>query len=293
MKIILTLIATIFLVVRLGWSNESSPKISFPITQKNTKISSQSYLKYIKPQLKNMLSEFFDVLIMEEREFKRFIPVRKKMKVINMRIINLASYCSEEIIVCKAELARIAQEYQPLEAQLFQIEKSLTQIQKQSEEEKEEKNSSFKALWEVSQRSKTRKDIYHLSLDFTNIHNLISSLELNLRKKKFDKISYQKLKQESSDLVKKIDFAIWKMIPAEKQDIFKAVWANFFHKIEKHALASTKPQYFKKNLETLNFNWNLFHIQMAKGHLKTKKRVVSMIRQIHRRWNSILKLILG
>ena len=94
----------------------------------------------------------------------------------------------------------------------------------------------------------------------------------------------------------KIDWQILFMqaVPEIYRQDMQAVWRNFIDKLEHVVLKTNDIDYLAKNLEHLNFAWNHFHTKMSKHHsTRPSKKILTSLTTIHRRWNSILKVILN
>ncbi len=74
---------------------------------------------------------------------------------------------------------------------------------------------------------------------------------------------------------------------------FHAVWMHFFKEVDQKVLYEKDKNYMVRRLEELNLAWNTFHMKMTKGNHNLPKSIVSLIKIMHNRWNSCLKIILS
>ena len=63
------------------------------------------------------------------------------------------------------------------------------------------------------------------------------------------------------------------------------------NKIESRMIESYSPDWFILELGGLNTTWNTFHMNLEKGEAQLPDGVLSTVKMMHNRWNSILKLI--
>lgn len=73
---------------------------------------------------------------------------------------------------------------------------------------------------------------------------------------------------------------------------FHAAWMHFFKEVDQKILYEKDKVYMVKRLEELNLAWNTFHMKMTKGNHNLPKNIVSLIKIMHNRWNSCLKIVL-
>jgi hypothetical protein len=82
------------------------------------------------------------------------------------------------------------------------------------------------------------------------------------------------------------------LLEGELRDDFHAVWIHFFKEVDEMILYQKDKLFLIKRLEELNLSWNTFHMKMTKGNHNLPKNIVSLIKIMHNRWNSCLKIIL-
>ncbi len=82
------------------------------------------------------------------------------------------------------------------------------------------------------------------------------------------------------------------LLTGELKEDFHAVWMHFFRSIDERILYEKNKVFLLKRLEDLNLAWNTFHMKMTKGNHNLPKNIVSLIKIMHNRWNSCLKIIL-
>jgi len=80
--------------------------------------------------------------------------------------------------------------------------------------------------------------------------------------------------------------------PFKHLDLFERVWANFFKVIEDQILQDRQWPLLITKLESLNFNWNEFHMALQKDYDLKDKSIKPLLQEIQNSWNQVLKIIL-
>ena len=88
------------------------------------------------------------------------------------------------------------------------------------------------------------------------------------------------------------ELMITQLLESKLKDDFHAAWMHFFKDVDQKILYEKDKIYLIKRLEELNLAWNTFHMKMTKGNHNLPKNIVSLIKIMHNRWNSCLKIIL-
>lgn len=88
------------------------------------------------------------------------------------------------------------------------------------------------------------------------------------------------------------ELMITQLLESKLRADFHAAWMHFFKDIDQKVLYEEDKNYLIKRLEELNLAWNTFHMKMTKGNHNLPKNIVSLIKIMHNRWNSCLKIIL-
>ena len=83
------------------------------------------------------------------------------------------------------------------------------------------------------------------------------------------------------------------MIDNPKNQIFYALWKNFISHVEDYLIESDGKDKLKKTLVDLNVQWNSFHFQIEREHIHVQSKIKRLVKQMHRRWTLVLKIIVG
>lgn len=82
-------------------------------------------------------------------------------------------------------------------------------------------------------------------------------------------------------------------IPGKLQEDFRQAWMNFFRPLHKHCVLSNNQTYFTKNLDSLNYYWNLLNMRLTKRLKKTPEGMSGPLNAIQNRWNQTLRVAFG
>lgn len=88
------------------------------------------------------------------------------------------------------------------------------------------------------------------------------------------------------------EFMLTQMLHGEMKNDFDAVWVGFFKEINQKLIYEHDKLYIIKRLEEMNLAWNTFHMKMTKGNYDIPDHLIKLIKVMHNRWNSCLKVIL-
>ena len=100
------------------------------------------------------------------------------------------------------------------------------------------------------------------------------------------------LKTISTEIKQQFIFSILQTLPEKTKNEFETVWYFFIREIEKYILPKKTPDELIKRLESLNIIWNTFSMKMTKGNIKLPDNGEKILKIMHRRWVSVLKMIL-
>lgn len=78
-----------------------------------------------------------------------------------------------------------------------------------------------------------------------------------------------------------------------KNEAFTRVYFSFIKPLKKFVLNKNSSIYLTKNIESLNFAWNEFHMRVTKTNINVTRNTKKQATQIHRRWVSVLKLMIN
>ncbi len=243
------------------------------------KVSDSSYRRYIIPQLKSLLKEYYHIL-------EKVDPLQKEVLKIKAQTIAMRSRWE----VTKELCLEISEECTKGLREIYHLSRSL------------DKNLSTYLNEDMSFPTESEKVDstlkLHGSLDklfnlnYKNLHAMEEYLiTFGTPLFPYNKI-HKNLGQNLHAMNLTCELAMTGKLIPEIQEEFDFVWNHFFKTIEEHLLSHKGQIYFLKRLGELNMAWNSFSMKMTKGNLKVPPEVSNIVKLMHNRWNSILKIVL-
>lgn len=81
-------------------------------------------------------------------------------------------------------------------------------------------------------------------------------------------------------------------VDSRYQNSITAFWIDFVRPVHQIILPKDDLEYFKKNLTELNIRWNELHVFLSKKNIEVSKHASTLLNIMHNRWNNILKVTL-
>jgi hypothetical protein len=239
----------------------------FHFNAKNIRISKDSYSRYIRPQIRSIVQEFYFVLKKLDPLSHDFIDLKNKVSKFKSRWKEWSKECKPQIPECKKSL-------EGLNRLITKIDRKVLMLQGSIGKKKKKNNDAEELL------------LFSRSLD--NISNLIYKTKNQLRIKNFKYITplFHKISITTEML-------ITKRLNKSYRGDFDFIWVNYIRIMENNILDKKDYKFFLSKLEDLNLSWNTFHMKLKKSKGEIPRNVNTTIKIMHNRWNSILKMILN
>ena len=248
-------------------------------------ITKERHRRYIKPQLRNIRTEFFHLA--------------KKI-----------SFESDLIYKLRELNAKNRDLYQEYEQKCFK-EMPSQEVQKEC---KGILNRTIQSLYRSNQiifrlrdelisDFKIKHENYNSYLKFSRyidqieiiIYSVISQLET---KRLISNTNYQNSFNKDKTIPLKLtkaytltNHSLTELLPKKIRPHFESLLFNFIIPLEEKMLQSFSPEWFRGSLGKLNLFWNTFNVNMTKSEITISRKNTNIIKIMHNRWNSILKLI--
>ena len=242
-------------------------------------VSDSSYRRYILPQLKSLLKEYYHILEKVDPLQKEVIKVKSQTVAMRTEWEKTKDSCLEISEACTKGLREIYHLSR-------QLDKNLSTYLS-------EKMTFPKESMKVDSTLKLHGSLDRLyNLNYKNLHAIEEYLiTFGTPLFPFNRI-HKNLGQDLHAMNLTCELAMTGKLIPEIQNEFDFIWNHFFKTIEDHLLANRGQKYFLERLGELNMSWNSFSMKMTKGNLKVPKEVSNIVKLMHNRWNSILKIIL-
>ena len=262
----------------------ASPGTGFGLKEKKIFISDVDYARYIRPQLKAIVSDYYSLL----RELHPIFASVADLKLGLAQVSNDALYWD---INCKTNsddnchqfLKQVHRNLVGLELLILKLKKTPYLFN-----EVDSMPLDVDALLMVDNYA---NQMYGSTIQLINwLEIMLLSYQTGHSKKISDQMI--NLKSTVHSLNINFDFITFQGTSGKFRDNFKFVYMNFIREIEQKILANDKKDLLQSNLETLNISWNTFHMKMTKSNLPTPNKTQNAIKNLHNRWNSILKVVI-
>jgi hypothetical protein len=90
-----------------------------------------------------------------------------------------------------------------------------------------------------------------------------------------------------------LDMVVVEFVPAKLQTDFRSAWMNFFRPVYKHCVLANNRRFLSRNLDSLNFYWNLLNLKLTKRLKKTPEGMLGPLNAIQNRWNQVMRVQYG
>ncbi len=113
--------------------------------------------------------------------------------------------------------------------------------------------------------------------------------ENSILKKKTDLLL---LEPYFTQLYLKFNFFLFSLLPKHLKIFFEEYWSFFIKKLYENVMINPQLQFYKININDLNFQFNEFNLKMGKRNAANSQEAKSKMNQMTNQWNVILKIIL-
>ncbi len=253
----------------------------FLYDDKEIKIDPRSFNRYILPQLRAINQEFFLILKKLHPLHQSTIKIYQHLKKIERNYNSFSKECGKLDEKCHKALHSIYEQSRELELLLLRPQNEAM---------------SFSHPENVAHTD----SLLHLISDMTLIGNtnyrLMHTLEeylLTANTTFFNFFDERKIiEPKIHQMVVTADLMLTPLLKKELKDPFHSVWIHFFSNINEHLLHNKDQKFLISRLEELNLAWNTFHMKMTKENNDLPNNLIKLIKIMHNRWNSCLKIIL-
>lgn len=260
---------------------------SFNLQSKPAKISNRDFSRYIKPQLRNIFRDYESIFqVFSQREMGTIFQIQLYFS----EILSSLSAAKEDCANLNGEncFALIEKIYRigiKIEEFLLNVPLKLTMTTE---------------VWE-NQKAFGHIELLNLIYNFTNdYYKLVRKLEdqmlsLQVSGKGPFESAYQ-IYDQFLRLNRRFHYIPLTFIDKKLQEDFTLVQELFFFPLWERAFIQDNKLYLLTNIERLNKIFNNWNYKISKGQFNLGKKAQSQLngltQTIHRRWNSILKIIL-
>ncbi|TDJ04564.1 MAG: hypothetical protein E2O68_07995 [Deltaproteobacteria bacterium] len=258
----------LILFLLLGNLNSAFGYSYFYFDSKKVNVSNRSFHNYIRPQIRNLVQDFYSVL-------KKINPLQED--TINLKILThrFKKKWKDYLPHCKKE--ECTDNFEDLKSLAKRINKKTLKLEKKISG-LFSKRRNIDSTIQLSDYSGKISDIWY------NILNHLENPLLLKEKKQVGIYLNQALINTEIILISPLDDEI--------QKNFYFVWSNFIKKLEQEIIEKQNLKFLVTRLEELNITWNSFYMKVPRWKELISGTPKNQLKIMHRRWNSILKIIL-
>ncbi len=244
-------------------------------------ISKDQYRRYIRPQLVNIVNEYYSLLKKLEPKTSDAIELKEKVLSLSKQWQSYARTRCPGESDCEQKREKVAQVARDIDKLILRIQSRPITTSGPNDE-----------AYLDSEINLTRS-IDQISLQIYRLNHLIEENQL------FEETPFAHFNHSRRDIgetvtMLKISTEILvtqKLSPIFKKD-FDKLWNGYIVVLEQEILDSDGPEALLRHMGSLNLSWNTFHMKMTKGNDDFPKALISHINIMHNRWNSFLKIAL-
>ena len=237
--------------------------------------------RYIKPQLKAMVSEYYQTLTSLHPLNSQLISVKELTQKARGEWKHWNHRCTTWNASCIKDLKKIKKLQKDLEVQTTSLQKQVFD------------KSFFTSQFFTDSLFLLSSDLDELSmLNYKTIDamDLIPILAIDSNIPSQGKIDFIESQLSNMQLLSEKIFT--QLLPKNLKRQYSELWFFFIKELERYLALNKSDAFFLNKLEFLNQNWNTFHMLLSKHIVQAPQSTINTLSIMHNRWNSILKVLL-
>lgn len=244
------------------------------------RIDSSSFRRYVIPQLRSMVNEYYLLIKKVEPLSSDMIEVKKTYEKLSIRWDEWKSKCLTGGESCSKDLRSIYKEFVGVEENVGTLRGSLIHL-----------DISRPASVDTVLTMYT--DISELAVIDTRLIHALEEMLITLDTPYWAPGALARdIDQALHRATLITGMAFTKLLPKEISGDFEFVWQSFMNPVEKRVLRTNDDAFLMMRLEAYNNNWNAFHMKIAKSNKDVDRGVIQIVETMHTRWNNVLKVIM-
>lgn len=244
-------------------------------------LSDDMFNRYAVPQLKSIHQEYFLMIRQMAPDSGELISLREQLFRLSQDTEKFEKSCPILTELCSPQVSELYRRSRNIDQLILRHQQNFL---KYSEALLDENIESI--LW----LEQALGQILQLNNKFMN--RLESKLMLSGTPYPPSPLAKQKLSVMVHEMLVLAEISMSALLPQGLRDDFHTIWLNFVKKSEQHILEPRDKKALLDQLESLNTIWNHFNMRMMRGTSILPKAQQSVLRIMHNRWNSMLRIIL-
>src|SRR3989339_1003848 len=249
--------------------------------QKDINLDNTMLERYIKPQLKAMVSEYYQTLATLHPLNPQLIKLKELAQKASIEWKNWNKHCNTWNESCVQDLKKIKKIQRDLEVQTTSLQKQIFD------------RSFFLNQFFTDSLFLLSSDLDELSiLNYKTIDamDMISILAID---SKLPLQSKTDLIEDNINMMQLLSEKILtELLPKPLKRQYFELWFFFVKDLERYLTSNNSDTFFLNRLEYFNQNWNSFHMLLSKHIVQAPQSTLNTLSIMHNRWNSVLKIIL-
>ena len=256
---------------------------SFCFTLKKTTLTQRQFSRWVHPQVRNIVHEFYTILKKIDGIHGGLIEIKNKILKVTLHWEEWKKTCLPLLPPCHGQLKQSYETMRQVNVLIGPLQRELFHIPPSTISEK------------IDARIHLAFQLDRLATFSYQILHLLEGMMMSTRipyahpppppsEDPFGQLLHNMLLTSELTITGQVDKKI--------KEEFDYLWANFIKVLELYVVFKRQKDYLVKGLETFNISWNSFHMKLSKDHNKLPRHLLNTLKIMHGRWNSILKIIL-
>jgi len=269
------------LAVCSAWAAPAYPDFE-PLGKDAVGVSPESFRRYIRPQIKSIIQEYYSVLAKTGPHQESLINLRRQIFALWVQIDEVRQTLAPHQAPPASSAHLLAELYQKTK----QIEFTVLRLWPTLFKAEGPSLTNTYATLLARPLDLIASDAYRLGhtleklmafAPVTTLSDELTNLQQNF--------VYPMLLQAESILTIEL--------PKELQENFDGVFRGFIYPLEKYLLTEQDRDYLLSRITELNMAWHSFHTKMVSHDYRLPPNSYTTMATIRNRWNSIMKLIVN
>ena len=253
----------------------------FHLKKKDIRINQAVFLRYIRPQLRSIVKEYFHILKKIDPSHENLIELWYNIQELNDSWVKWKLECpvsSEE--VCRKILKSIYRESRELDLATLDFQKNHLKF----------KGRSGDYLDNSIKLSNSLDNIHNMN--YKVMHIIEEAMLIRTTPYRSHALLNESLTSLLHEMLINSELIMSSLLEEEFRPVFDLVWTSFIKRLQRQIIHKNDKDFLLDHLGDLNLAWNSFHMKVSKSDLRLQKSQLQLVNIMHNRWNSVLKVML-
>ncbi|MBT3235101.1 MAG: hypothetical protein HN353_04060 [Bdellovibrionales bacterium] len=281
-----------------------------------TKLTASSFSRYVRPQVRSIINDFFHMISKLGMGERQLIKIRQSLVYESDQFNRWPARCHSQTsesekhpeqnsqsptpanpLDCQQRIAKIYHSLSTLEHDILSLQSNSLIITSPDKKKKSRRKSRRGKKSKVAPIFNDRLIKVHTELNqlalmlYSTLHLIEERLITFNTPYALHSKAVAQIRNNLDEMILISERVMLNRIDQGEKRELNVLWYGMIKKMEQRVLKKGGRRYLLNNLESFNLIWNSFCMKQTKWD-KPKSSVVTLIKTIHLRWNSILKVIL-